>query len=74
MSTTPQIDDNPTDPPDAIETPVEKEDTPEQPNPTTLPKKEKTPPNTNDIDIDTELERGTIFLVKTDIHLHIKSK
>ena len=62
MSTTPRKDDDPIEQPDVIEIPVEKQDTPEQPNPTTLPEKEKTPPKPDDTDIDTELDRGIIFL------------
>lgn len=71
---TPQVAVLPTEQSDVIDTSVEKEYTPKQPNPTTLPEKEKASPKADDIDIETELERGTIFLVKTDIHLHIKSK
>lgn len=62
MPETPQVTVLPTEQPDVIEKPVEKEDTPKQPNPTTLPEKEKTSPKADDIDIDTELERGIVFL------------
>ena len=62
MPETPQVTVLPTEQPDVIEKPVEKEDTPKQPDPTTLPEKEKAPPKADDIDIDTELERGIVFL------------
>ena len=74
MPATPQVAVLPTEQSDVIEKPVEKEDTPKQSNPTTLPEKRENTPKADDIDIDTELERGIIFLVKTDIHLHIKFK
>ncbi|MCG9129132.1 tetratricopeptide repeat protein [Candidatus Poribacteria bacterium] len=67
IPTTPQVV-VPTEQTDVIEKPIEKEDipkqeeTPKQPNPTIPPEKEKAPTIADDIDIDTELERGIIFL------------
>ena len=62
MPTTPQGNDNPTEQPDVIENPVEKEVTPEQPNLTTPPEEEKPQPEADDTDIDKELDRGIVFL------------